>query len=297
MPIKEIYEKQQKLSLLQFIIGIPKFVMALISAIASSSAICFFDTVDSLGYTIDSAFMFFTSKKLKKDVKNKYNYGIGKVEAISSIFCDILVIGGLIAILIYSIYRIIVPVTSIKYITTIVILKLISVAFDIFLVISQALLRKSNKSKITECEFFKVLGAFAFDMISFFSLYLTYYLKDYPITQYFPFVLALPIIIYLFIDCIKRIKESIQELTDKTISKEKQNIIKQIINNYKYGYQQVISINTRQVNNQIYVDLVMNFDSNMEYSKIKSLCEIISLDINSQIPNSKVTIRITDKQI
>ena len=178
MHIKEIYEKQQKLSLLQFIIGIPKFVMALITAIASTSAICFFDTIDSLGYTIDSAYMFFTSSKLKKDVKDKYNYGIGKLEAISSIFCDVLVIGGLIGILIYSIYRIIVPVTSIKHITTIVILKLISIAFDIFFVISQALLKKSNKCKITECEFFKVLGAFAFDTISFLSLFIFFYLKD-----------------------------------------------------------------------------------------------------------------------
>lgn len=295
MHIKEIYEKQQKLSLLQFIIGIPKFVMALITAITSTSAICFFDTIDSLGYTIDSAYMFFTSSKLKKDVKDKYNYGIGKLEAISSIFCDVLVIGGLMGILIYSIYRIVVPVTSIKHIATIVILKLISIAFDIFFVISQALLNKSNKSKITECELFKVLGAFAFDTISFLSLFIIYYLKDYKVMSYLPFVLALPVISYLFVDCIKRIKESVHELTDKTISQEKQNIIKQIIANYKYGYQKVISINTRQVNNQIYVDLVMEFDGNMEYNKIKSLCEIISLDINTEIHNAKVTIRIPDK--
>ena len=36
-------------------------------------------------------------------------------------------------------------------------------------------------------------------------------------------------------------------------------------------------------------------DGNMEYSKIKSLCEIISLDINTEIHNAKVTIRIPDK--
>lgn len=294
---KELYKKQQKLSLAEFIVGIPKFIIVLLSAIASKSPICFFDTLDSIGYTIDSAYMAFTSSKLRKDVQNKYNYGIEKIEAISSIFCDVLVIIGLLGILIYSIYRTINIEEVSNLILYVIILKVINVLFDAGFTIFQFELKKENNNKITECEFFKSLGALAFDFITLLSLLVSYCLKNYYWASYIPLILGTPVIVYLFIDCIKRMKESLHELTDKTIDKTKQNIISSIINNYHDGYQKVISINTRQVNGQIYVDLVMDFDEDMQYSKIKSLCQMISLDINKEIPNAKVTIKITDKQI
>ena len=49
------YEKQQNLSLAQFLTEIPSFIVILVAAILSRTLIIFVDLLDSLGYIIRNA--------------------------------------------------------------------------------------------------------------------------------------------------------------------------------------------------------------------------------------------------
>lgn len=88
------YKKQQSLSLAQFLTEIPSFIVILVSAILSRTLIVLVDLLDSLGYIIGNAMIICISRKLSKDLRFEYNYGVGKIEAISSLFCDGIVLFG-----------------------------------------------------------------------------------------------------------------------------------------------------------------------------------------------------------
>lgn len=72
------YKKQQSLSLAQFLTEIPSFIVILAAAILSRTLIIFADLLDSLGYIIRNAMIICISRKLSKDLRFEYNYGIGK---------------------------------------------------------------------------------------------------------------------------------------------------------------------------------------------------------------------------
>jgi divalent metal cation (Fe/Co/Zn/Cd) transporter len=54
------------------------------------------DLLDSLGNILRAAMVTLLSKKLTRDLRYEYNYGIGKIEAIVSLICDGIVFVGLI---------------------------------------------------------------------------------------------------------------------------------------------------------------------------------------------------------
>ena len=55
----------------------------------------FVDLVDSFGNLLRSALVTVLSKKLSNDLRFEYNYGIGKIESVVSLFCNGIVFFGL----------------------------------------------------------------------------------------------------------------------------------------------------------------------------------------------------------
>ena len=80
----QTYKKQQKISSISFAIDIPNVIAVLISAIVFNSILTWLDFVDSLGGFISDAFVMIQSRKMKKNLKFEYNYGVGKLEAITT---------------------------------------------------------------------------------------------------------------------------------------------------------------------------------------------------------------------
>lgn len=66
----------------------PNFVAVTVSAIVSVSLIVWMDFVDSFCNVVNSGFVALLSRKLRRNLKYEYNYGVGKIEAISSLACD-----------------------------------------------------------------------------------------------------------------------------------------------------------------------------------------------------------------
>ena len=83
MSNKSGYKKQQNLSFVQFLSETPSFVAVLVSAILSRTILVFVDLLDSFGNLFRTAMVTVLSRKLSKDLRYEYNYGVGKIEAIT----------------------------------------------------------------------------------------------------------------------------------------------------------------------------------------------------------------------
>ena len=109
MSNKSGYKEQQKLSIAQFLAELPSFIAVFVSAILSRNLLVYIDLFDSSMYLISLGLIIFLSKKLTKDLRYEYNYGVGKIEAISSLLCDGMGFFGLLITLGFSIQAIISP--------------------------------------------------------------------------------------------------------------------------------------------------------------------------------------------
>lgn len=85
---KKGYQKQQKLSIVSFIYEIPNVIMVMLFAIISNSILTWLDFVDSLGKVVSDGLIVIQSRKMSRDLKYEYNYGVGKLEAITTFFCQ-----------------------------------------------------------------------------------------------------------------------------------------------------------------------------------------------------------------
>ena len=95
MSDKTGYKQQRNLSSVQLLAEAPFFIANLLSALFSGTILLYVDLIDSLNYIIRNTMVMLLSNKLSKDLRYEYNYGIGKIEAISSIFGDSIVLFGM----------------------------------------------------------------------------------------------------------------------------------------------------------------------------------------------------------
>lgn len=92
---------------LQFLTELPNFVLVLASAVVSHSLIVWLDFVDTLGNLLSEAIVAAQSRRMSRDLRYEYNYGVGKIEVLTTLFTDAIELGGLLCIAAVSVMQLI----------------------------------------------------------------------------------------------------------------------------------------------------------------------------------------------
>lgn len=185
------YKSQQRVSFISFLVELPNFIAVTISAIISGSLIVWMDFVDSLGNVLNSGFVALLSRKLSRNLKYKYNYGVGKIEAISALCCDGILICGLVLMVISSVNDFILPKEPSGLLIYVVFLKVINVAFDTFFLQAQYKIKKQSRTTIAITEFHTALKSFAFDTVALISILICWLFREVRAVWYFSPVICI----------------------------------------------------------------------------------------------------------
>ena len=289
------YEQQQNLSFAQILAEVPSFVAVLVSAILSRNLLVFIDLFDSFMYLISLSLVVVLSKKLTKDLRYEYNYGIGKVEAISSLICDGIAFFGLLFMLGLSVYEIMYPEQPSKLVIAVVGLKVINVVFDIVFFVKQRKITKIHNSAISKANYAEALSALLFDSVALVSLFAVWLLRDNPIGGYISPVVSIFVAIYLMFGYVKRTRQALIELTDKTLPEEEQMKILNILTRYYDSYSQVHSVNSHKSGDCIRIDMHLSFERNTSFEEILTLKKQMQNEFDSQFGNCIVNIIVGDE--
>ncbi len=292
---KSDYKEQQKLSFAQLLAELPSFVAVLVSAILSRTILVFVDLLDSFENVLRAAMITLLSKKLSKDLRYEYNYGVGKIEALVSLICDGIVFFGLLITLGMAVYSIIFPEHPSDFIIAVVILKAVNVGFDIAFYIKQRKILKTNHSAISETNCAASLGALLFDSITLISLVTMWLLRNNTIGGYISPVMSIIVVFYLIFGCIKRTRSALNELTDKTLPEEKQMRILNVLSRFYNRYTQVDSINSHKIGETIWIDIHLSFESNTSFEEIVQFKKQMQEELDRQIGNCNVNIVVGDE--
>lgn len=294
MSNKSGFEKQENLSFAQFLAETPSFIAVLVSAILSRTILVYVDLLDSFGNVLRTAMVTLLSKKLSKDLRYEYNYGIGKIEAIASLVCDGIVMSGLLLTLGLSVYSIIFPEQPSDLIIAVVGLKVINVSFDTVFFVKQRKILKTHKSAIAETNYAAALAALLFDSVTLISLFAMWLLRNNPIGGYISPVISIFVAIYLMFGCIKRTKRALNELTDKTLPEEEQMKILNILARHYNNYSQCHSINSHKSGDIVRIDLHLSFEKNTTFEEILMLKKQMRDEFYSRFSNCIVNIVVEE---
>ena len=289
------YKQQQNLSFVQFLAEVPSFIAVLVSAILSRNLLVFVDLLDSFMYLISLGLIIFLSKKLRKDLRYEYNYGVGKIEAISSLFCDGMAFFGLLFTLGLSIQAIIIPEQPSDLVIAVVGLKVINVSFDTVFFVKQRKITKIHNSALSKANYAEALSSLLFDSVTLVSLFAIWLLRDNPIGSYISPVVSIFVAFYLMSGYIKRTKQSMDEITDKTLPEEQQMKILSILTQHYEDYSQFHSINSQKSGDIIRIDIQLSFEKGTEVEKVVDLQTQIQEELNEQIGGCVVNVIMCSK--
>ena len=290
MSNKSGYKQQQNLSIAQLLAELPSFVAVLVSAILSRNLLVYVDLLDSSMYLISLVLIVVLSKKLTKDLRYEYNYGVGKIEAIASLLCDGMGCFGLLITLGFSVQAIIFPEQPSDFVIAVVGLKVINVSFDTAFFVKQRKITKIHSSAISNANYAEALSALLFDSVALVSLFVMWLLRNNPIGGYISPVVSIFVAIYLMFGYVKRIRQALTELTDKTLPEEEQMKILSILTRHYDCYSQVHSVNSHKSGDCIRIDMHLSFERNTSFEEILTLKKQMQDELDSQFGNCIVNI-------
>jgi divalent metal cation (Fe/Co/Zn/Cd) transporter len=284
------YSEQKNLSSIQLLAEVPTLIETLLSAVFSNALLLYVDLLDSLGYIIRYALIIILSKKLSKNLQYEYNYGIGKIEAISSLLCDGIVLFGMFLTVCISIYSICSPSKPSDLLIGVAGFKLYDIIWDLAFFVKQRKIYKENQSAIIEANYSAALGALLFDVIAFVSLAAMWVFRNNPIGGYISPVVSIFAVIYLTVGCINRIKTALNELTDKTLPEEQQMKILNTLTKHYNSYSQFHSIGSRKSGDVTMVDIQLSFEKDARVEDVANLQKQMHEELNSKLGNCVVNI-------
>lgn len=284
------YKQQQNLSIAQILAELPSFVAILVSAILSRNLLVFIDLFDSFMYLISLSLVVVLSKKLTKDLRYEYNYGVGKIEAISSLLCDGIAFFGLLIALGFSVHEIIFPEQPSDLVIAVVGLKVINVGFDIAFFVKQRNITKIHNSSISKANCAEALSSLLFDSVALVSLFAMWLLRDNTVGQYISPVVSIFVAIYLMFGYVKRTRQALIELTDKTLPEKEQMKILNILTRHYDSYSQFHSINSHRSGDITMIDIHLSFEQDTTFEEILTLKKQMQEELDSLFGNCVVNI-------
>jgi divalent metal cation (Fe/Co/Zn/Cd) transporter len=291
------YSEQKNLSSVQLLAEVPTLIETLLSAVFSNALLLYVDLLDSLGYIIRYALVIILSKKLSKNLQYEYNYGIGKIEAISSLLCDGIVLFGMFLTSCISVYSIFFPSRPSDLLLGVAGFKLYDIIWDLAFFVKQRKILKSHQSAMIETNYAAALGALLFDVLAFASLMAMWLLRNNPIGGYISPVVSLCAVVYLTIGCMKRIKTALDELTDKTLPEEQQMKILNVLTRHYNSYSQFHSISSRKSGEITLVDICLSFEEDARVEAVTNLQKQMQEELNGQLGNCVVNVIVKNEQV
>ena len=105
-------------------------------------------------------------------------------------------------------------------------------------------------------------------------------------------VVSVFVAVYLMIGCIKRIKTSLNELTDKTLPEEDQLKILKVLTGHYNSYSKFHSIDSRKIGEITLIDINLSFEDDTKVEEVINLQKQMQDELNNQLGNCIVKITV-----
>jgi divalent metal cation (Fe/Co/Zn/Cd) transporter len=211
------------------------------------------------------------------------------------LLCDGIAFVGLLFALGFSVHGIISPEQPSDLVIAVVGVKLMNVSFDAVFFVKQRKINKLHNSAISRANYADVLAALLYDGIALVSFFAVWLLRNNPFGLYISPVISIFIAIYLLVECIKRTKIALRDLTDKTLPEEQQMKILRVLTRHYNSYSQLHAINSHKSGNITKIDTHLSFEKDTRVEEVVNLKNQMQDEFESQFGNCVVNVIVCDE--
>ena len=212
----QYYVQQQRLSFVQFLAELPNFLAVTVSAVLTGSLLVWLDFLDSLGNVLRTGAVTAITWRLSVDPHRRSPCDANRIENTAVLFCDGLVMCGLMTCAALSVYEILVPHRPSELLVYVVVLKVVNVIFDGIFLFKQAGIRKMDQGMLAQSNYTTAFGMLLFDVEGMVSLMLISMFRDSLWVWYFSPIISLLITAYLACKCASRLRGAVGQLCGGT---------------------------------------------------------------------------------
>lgn len=292
MKKEQIYQKQYQISLFELFTTLPHFAAMLVSAFLSSSLLVWLEVIDSAIHVANIGFVTAISKKLTRNLKYEYNYGVDKIEALSVLLISSFELFSVLIILFLSFSDIASPTQPSGLLLLPILIKIINITFDSIVLVKQKKLQSYANTKIIQSEYATSVTGFMFGLVTFVSIFVCWVFRKYQIVWYFSPVMSILIALYITHHSVSCIRRAISELAEKTLPENEQMQILKCLSAFYSEYTELVSVNSLVRGDMNYIELRLKFAPDKTYAEIEDFKRRFSEALNEQMGNGKITITI-----
>ena len=288
----DVLEKQKKIAFLFLLWRIPNAVTSFTAAVASKSLVVWMEFIEDVSILIPGIILVILSKKLSKNLKFKFNYGTGKVEAITALCCEMFDLAGLGCILFFAIRSLIKPHEEQSDMLVALIVSLVGIVIDIIILRKEKAITEAEHSRMLHTAYLGAQKEFGFELISITTIVISMIFSKAKWIHYFSPVLGIILTIPFGFFVIHHLRGAVLELSDITLDEESQLKILKVINEFDDSYEYLGNVKSRINGKYKHIDIEMQFKPTMTYAEARDVSGKIKKRIVDEIGECSVNILI-----
>ena len=285
-------KKQRKIALLQVVGKTPVFITSFLAASVSGSVVVWMEFVENVSIVLPGIILMVLSRKLDANLKYTFNYGSGKVEAITALSCEMFDLAGLFCVAFFSIKQLIFGGENEEHLVLAIVLSMVGFVIDAIIVYAQKKILENSHSKMFHTALISAQKEFFFDGVAILTLVISLIFRGKAWIRYFSPVICLIIVIPFLVIVLKHLRESVEELSDRTLDEDSQLKIIKVLNEFYESYDELGEVRSRIIGEEKHIDIELLFKEDMKYGEIRGIAQRMKERVQEEIENSNVDILI-----
>jgi len=285
------YAKKQRTVLISLIIDFVLWIPDIIAAVLSGSIVLFADAVKCANEIIATFFAYLTIRKMAKGGAGAYDYGMGKLETITSVVTGGVMFVSLVIVFIIALYRVAVPAELVHdgvYLG--IVLMVMGVSMNSWLWMKNYRFNQREPSPIMDSQW-RLFRAKAFaDFSVLVALIASMELSAYSWSLYIDPLASFVIAGFLLFSGYRVITSSLPDLLDKTLDEELQMVIVRHLAAFFNDYTALHGVRSRRSGSNVYIEIFLEFDGEKKMCEVQEIINRIKSSLEAHIPKSSVSI-------
>jgi len=265
-------------------------VLIIISVIFSNSLVQMADLFNSFLEFISIALSWLTLRALRKDDRAVFNYGLGKIENISSLFIGVFMLASILIMALLIGYRLLHLVRIQGFgIWMGIACTLIFGTLNAILWVKSLRHKRAAPSPIvdTQCRLFavKTVG----NTCMFFTFVLSLSL-DYHWALYLDPLASCITVGFMSQSAWKLIRHSIHDLLDRSLDEPLQALINKQLVRFFDEYTSLDSVRSRYSGQNVFIEIFLGFDAQRPLAEVQKITDTIKRNLEADIPHAEVLV-------
>ena len=285
------YAKKQRTVLVSLVMDFVLWIPDIIAAVLSGSIVLFADAVKCANEIIATFFAYLVIRRMAKGGAGAYDYGMGKLETITSVVTGGVMFLSLVIVFLVALYRVAFPEELVHdgvYLG--IVLMVIGVSMNSWLWLKNYRFNQREPSPIMDSQW-RLFRAKAFaDFSVLVALIASMELSAFSWSLYIDPLASFVIAGFLLFSGYRVITSSLPDLLDKTLDEELQMVIVRHLAAFFNDYTALHGVRSRRSGSNVYIEIFLEFDGEKKMCEVQEIINRIKSSLEAHIPKSSVSV-------